>query len=124
MCPLPSCLVSCQDNVVSENQASDSAPGYTREIHVILARPQPQVSIEKRKVTKGPTPDAERILAAVRGPIIQGIQDCFGRNTGASVSMGRRAEVKAVGKFKEKAGEVQEAVGEILEAAFSDLDLD
>ena len=60
----------------------------------------------------------------MKGPIIQGIQARFGRNTGASVSMGRRAEIRAVGKFKEKAGEVQEAVGEILETAFSDLDLD
>lgn len=109
---------------MSESGISDSAPSYTREIQVTLARPQPQVSIEKGKVIKGPTPDAERILAAVRGPIIQGIQARFGQETGASVSMGRRPEVRTVGKFKEKAGEVQEAVGEILEAAFSDLDLE
>ncbi|WP_339098339.1 hypothetical protein WDJ50_18395 (plasmid) [Deinococcus sp. VB142] len=107
---------------MSENTAPNSA--YAREIHVTLACPQPQVSVEKGKVIKGPTPDAERILAAVQGPIIEGIQARFGHQTGVSVSMGRRAEVKTVGKFKEKAGEVQEAVSEILEATFSDLDLD
>ena len=88
-----------------------------------LAEPAPRVRYEKGKAIKEPTPDMNRVIAAIEDEVTEKIQAVYGEETEVRLSVAKAADIRLNGTFGEKAPETRKVVGEILANIMEHLEL-
>ena len=106
---------------MTHTQHRDSeATGYTRQIEIRLVFPE-KIRYEQGKPVKEPGPDPERVIAALRPEVEQGIQQRYGEETEVVFRVAQAPSIRVTGQFGEKAGVTGAFVQEILDGAFEHL---
>ena len=101
----------------------DEVTVYQRQIEVRLARPAPRVRYEKGKAIKEPTPDMNRVIAAIEDDLTAAIQGVYGEQTEVRLKLAQAPDIRLTGTFQEKPAIIREVVGEMLANTLEGLDL-
>ena len=103
-----------------QDQDSSGSTGYTRQIEIRLTFPE-RVRYEKGRPVKEVGPDPERVIAALRPEVEQGIQEKYGEETEVTFRTAQAPSIRVNGQFGEKAGTISAFVQGVLDGAFEHL---
>ncbi|CAM3440081.1 hypothetical protein DESA109040_12735 [Deinococcus saxicola] len=103
-----------------ENQDDLEATGYTRQIEIRMVFPE-KIRYEKGRPVKEPGPDPERVIAALRPEVEQGIQDKYGEETEVIFRVAQAPSIRVTGQFGEKVAVTGAFAQEVLDGAFEHL---